>query len=96
MSPCSGLWQIAFHFYQGHAGVRGDIHTNTIESAFSLLKSGVMGTWHRLSAKHLAAYLQEMEFRFNRRKNPNIFTDTLRHMINAPTLSLAKLTEEET
>jgi transposase-like protein len=74
--------------------VNGDIHTNTVESAFSLLQRGLMGTWHRLSAKHLASYLQEMEFRFNRRKNPNIFIDTLRQMINAPVLPLEKLTDK--
>ena len=49
--------------------VMGDIHTNTVESAFSLFKRGIMGTWHRVSPKHLASYLEEMEFRFNRR-NP--------------------------
>ena len=38
--------------------VNGDVHTNTVESAFSLLKRGVLGTWHRVSAKHLQAYLQ--------------------------------------
>jgi transposase-like protein len=74
--------------------VKGDIHTNTVESAFSLLKRGVLGTWHRISAKHLASYLQEMEFRFNRRKNPNLFVDTLRHMITAPVLTFEKLTKE--
>jgi transposase-like protein len=72
--------------------VRGDIHTNTIESAFSLLKRGIIGTWHRVSAKHLAAYLEEMTFRFNRRKNANLFLDTLRHMITAPVLTFEKLT----
>jgi transposase-like protein len=72
--------------------VKGDIHTNTIESAFSLLKRGVIGTWHKISAKHLAAYLQEMEFRFNRRNRSNLFIDTLRHMITAPVLTFEKLT----
>jgi transposase-like protein len=72
--------------------VDGDIHTNTVESAFSLLKRGIMGTWHRISAKHLAAYLDEMTFRFNRRKNANLFLDTLRHMITASTLTFEKLT----
>jgi transposase-like protein len=72
--------------------VDGDIHTNTVESAFSLLKRGVIGTWHRISAKHLAAYLSEMEFRFNRRKNPDLFVDTLRHMVTAPVLTFEKLT----
>jgi transposase-like protein len=69
-----------------------DIHTNTIESAFSLLKRGIIGSWHKVSAKHLAAYLDEMTFRFNRRKNHNLFLDTLRHMVTAPVLTFEKLT----
>jgi transposase-like protein len=73
--------------------VDGDVHTNTVESAFSLLKRGIIGTWHRVSAKHLAAYLDEMTFRFNRRKNANLFLDTLRHMITAPTLTFEELTQ---
>jgi transposase-like protein len=72
--------------------VDGDIHTNTIESAFSLLKRGIVGTWHKISAKHLPAYLDEMTFRFNRRKRPDLFMDTLRHMITAPVLGFEKLT----
>lgn len=69
-----------------------DIHTNTIESAFSLLKRGIAGSWHKISAKHLPAYLDEMTFRFNRRKNPNLFSDTLRHMVTAPVLTFERLT----
>ncbi len=72
--------------------VDGEIHTNTVENAFSLLKRGVIGTWHRISAKHLAAYLDEMTFRFNRRKSSTLFLDTLRHMITAPVLTFEKLT----
>ena len=72
--------------------VMGDIHTNTVESAFSLLKRGIMGTWHRISAKHLPSYLEEMEFRFNRRKRSDLFIDTLRHMVTAPILTFQKLT----
>ena len=74
--------------------VDGEIHTNTVESAFSLLKRGIVGTWHRISAKHLAAYLDEMQFRFNRRKRPDLFLDTLRHMITAPVLTFEKLTAD--
>jgi len=74
--------------------VMGDIHTNTVESAFSLLKRGILGTWHRISAKHLPAYLEEMEFRFNRRNRSDLFLDTLRHMITAPVLTFKKLTKE--
>jgi transposase-like protein len=73
--------------------VEGEVHTNTVESAFSLLKRGIIGTWHRVSAKHLAAYLDEMTFRFNRRKSHTLFLDTLRHMITAPVLTFERLTE---
>jgi transposase-like protein len=74
--------------------VMGDVHTNTVESAFSLLKRGVIGTWHRLSAKHLQAYCNEMAFRFNRRKNPNLFIETLHQMVTTPALPFAKLTAD--
>jgi transposase-like protein len=74
--------------------VDGDIHTNTVESAFSLLKRGIMGTWHKISVKHLPAYLDEMTFRFNRRKSSTLFLDTLRHMVTAPVLTFEKLTAQ--
>jgi transposase-like protein len=72
--------------------VAGDAHVNTVENAFSLFKRGIVGTWHHLSGKHLAAYLEEMEFRFNRRKDKNLFLDTLQHMVTAPVLTFEKLT----
>jgi hypothetical protein len=78
--------------HKDHVYVRGDVHTNTVESAFSLLKRGIVGSWHKISAKHLTAYLDEVSFRFNRRKNTNLFLDTLRHMITAPVLTFNKLT----
>ncbi len=72
--------------------IKGDIHTNTVESTFSLLKCGIVGTWHRISAKHLQAYCTEMAFRCNRRKNSDLFVDTPRHMITAPVLTFERLT----
>lgn len=72
--------------------VDGDIYTNTIESAFSLLKRGIIGSWHRISAKHLEAYLEEMQFRFNRRGRSDLFVDTLRHMVTADPLTFEALT----
>jgi transposase-like protein len=68
------------------------ISTNTVESAFSLLKRGIIGSWHKISAKHLPAYLDEMTFRFNRRKSSTLFLDTLRHMVTAPILTFENLT----
>ncbi len=72
--------------------VRGDVHTNTVESAFSLLKRGIIGTWHRISAKHLPAYLNEMTFRFNNRKNVYLFRDTMLKLVASPNLEYKKLT----
>lgn len=72
--------------------VDGDVYTNTIESAFSLLKRGIIGSWHRISAKHLEAYLEEMQFRFNRRGRSDLFVDTLRHMVTADPLTFEQLT----
>jgi len=45
--------------------VRGDVHTNTVEGFFSLLKRGVVGTFHHVSAKHLPLYLAEFDHRYN-------------------------------
>jgi transposase-like protein len=70
----------------------GDIHTNTVESAFSLLKRGIVGTWHKVSAKHLPAYLDEMCFRFNNRKNPYLFRDTILKLIQTTNLEYKELT----
>jgi transposase-like protein len=73
--------------------VDGDIHTNTVESAFSLLKRGIIGTWHRVSAKHLSAYLDEMTWRFNNRKNPFLFRDTMLKLIHSGNLEYKELTK---
>jgi transposase-like protein len=70
----------------------GDVHTNTVESAFSLLKRGIVGTWHKVSAKHLPAYLDEMCFRFNNRKNDFLFRDTMLKLIDSPNLEYKHLT----
>jgi hypothetical protein len=72
--------------------VEGDITTNGIESAFSLLKRGIIGSWHKVSAKHLSAYLDEMTFRFNNRNNPYLFRDTMMKLIEAPVLEYKALT----
>ncbi len=47
--------------------VRGEIHTNTIENFWSLLKRGVYGTYHFVSKQHVQNYLEEFAFRFNNR-----------------------------
>jgi len=71
--------------------VRGDIHTNGIENVWSLLKRSVTGTYHKLSVKHLDAYLDELEWRFNNRENPYLFRDTLIKLINSENLEYKSL-----
>jgi transposase-like protein len=53
--------------------VRGEVHTNNIESFWSLLKRGVIGTYHNVSAKYLPLYLAEFQFRHNNRREADIF-----------------------
>jgi hypothetical protein len=50
--------------------VRGDVHTNTIEAFWNVLKRGINGTYVWVSAKHLQKYLWEFEYRHNLRKEP--------------------------
>lgn len=74
--------------------VRGDIHVNSVENVWSLLKRSIIGSYHQVSAKHLDAYLDELEFRFNNRENPYLFRDALCKLLVANCLPYAKLIEE--
>ena len=59
------------HKYVSHSlgeYVKGQVHTNTIEGYFSLLKRGVTGVFHHASKKHLHRHLHEFDFRYNMRK----------------------------
>jgi transposase len=50
--------------------VSGDVHTNTIEGFWSLVKRGIGGVHHSVSAKYLQTYLDEYSFRYNHRNDP--------------------------
>lgn len=52
--------------------VAGDVHTNTIEGFWSLVKRGIGGVYHSVSAKYLQGYLDEYAFRYNRRRSGNL------------------------
>jgi transposase-like protein len=78
--------------HQTHEYVRGDVHTNSIESAFGLFKRAIVGSFHQVSHKHLDRYLDEFEFRFNNRKNPYLFRDTLMRLVRGVALPYEKLT----
>ncbi len=49
--------------------VSGDVHTNTIEGFWSLVKRGINGVYHSVSVKHLQGYLNEYVWRYNRRND---------------------------
>jgi transposase-like protein len=57
--------------------VRGEIHTQNIDSFWALLKRGIIGTYHHVSKKYLPLYLNEFQFRFNNRNNEDIFGEAI-------------------
>jgi transposase-like protein len=65
--------------------VRGDAHTNTVEGYFSVLKRGIIGTYHHVSQQHLKRYLAEFDFRYNARQalGVNDVTRTVRALKGA-------------
>ena len=73
---------------------RGKVHVNSMENVWSLLKRSIIGSYHQVSAKHLDAYLDELEFRFNNRENPYMFRDAMLKLLLAETLPYAKLIAE--
>lgn len=71
----------------------GENHTQHIESAFSLLKRGVYGTFHKVSIKHLGRYCNEFSFRFNRRHSQSeMFDETMKGLLNGKPLTYKTLT----
>jgi hypothetical protein len=61
--------------------VNGNVHTNSIESFWGMFERALMGAYHKLSIKHLDAYLRELEFRYNNRKNQFMFRDLLTRVL---------------
>lgn len=71
---------------------RGEVHTNSVESVWSLLKRAIIGSYHRISHKHLDAYLDELEWRFGNRHNEHLFRDTIACMLKSEKLEYKTLT----
>jgi transposase-like protein len=83
------------HEYVDHSRdewVRGQVHTNTVESVWSLFDRSVIGAYHKLSVKHLPAYLDEAAFRWNNRNNPFLFRDTILALVDGDALTFEQLT----
>ena len=69
------------HAYVQHARgiyVDGVVHTQTIDGFWSLLKRGIVGTFHKVSRKYLPLCVAEFQFRYNNRNNPDIFDAAVR------------------
>jgi transposase-like protein len=75
MTDGEGQYRILGPMYAKHEAVnhrigeyvRGDAHTNTVESYFAILKRGITGVYHHVSQQHLKRYLCEFDFRYNER-----------------------------
>ena len=73
-------WNFASHGKVNHSKkeyVREDIHTNTIEGFFSILKRGLTGVYQHVSEQHLQRYLNEFDFRYTNREKVGV-NDTMR------------------
>ncbi len=64
---------------------------NAIENVWSLLKRSLIGSYHKVSSKHLPAYLSEIAFRFNNRENPNLFRDTMTKLLRGGHVTFEQL-----
>jgi len=65
----------AIPFYTDMLGFK--VHTQNIDSFWSLLKRGIMGQFHHVSKSYLPLYINEFSWRHNNRKNPSSFADLL-------------------
>lgn len=77
MTDSEGIYVSIGKNFAGHERVNhsiseyvreGNIHTNTIEGAFGLFRRSIIGIYHKISPKHLSRYCDEMEYRYNSRK----------------------------
>ena len=87
MTDESAVYPAAAREFAGHGTVNHSIeeyvrtggfhHTNTVENYFSILKRGIIGTYHHVSQVHLKRYVSEFDFRYNHRSGLGV-TDTAR------------------
>src|SRR2546422_5450189 len=71
--PLRGEYPLGIIHHSRDEYVAGAIHTNTIEGFWSIIKRGVMGTFHKVRKKYLPLYVAEFQFRYNNRGNADIF-----------------------
>jgi transposase-like protein len=76
MTDGEGQYRILAPMFKNHDVVNhgareyvcGDAYTNTVEGFFSILKRGIIGTFHHVSPQHLQRYATEFDFRYNHRE----------------------------
>jgi hypothetical protein len=68
------------------------ISTNAIENFWSLFKRGLIGSFHKVSVKHLRRYLDEFTFRFNNREAEDLFALVMLNLVIASGIKYAELT----
>ncbi|HVN96691.1 MAG TPA: IS1595 family transposase [Syntrophorhabdaceae bacterium] len=73
---------------------RGNAYTNGVESAWSLFNRSIVGSYHQISSKHMDAYLDEFDWRFNNRENPYLFEDTMIRLLNTPQMEFKELIDK--
>lgn len=74
--------------------VRGIVHSNSVEGFWSLFNRQLIGAHHQVSTKHLGRYLNEAEYRFNRRKEKDLFSSTLAHMVSTGNMTYDTLIDK--
>jgi transposase-like protein len=73
--------------------VNGQVHNNGVENFWSLFKRGLIGSFHKVSVKHLQRYLAEFTYRFNNREEENLWAPVIAALLIGSTLPYAKLIE---
>jgi transposase len=68
--------------HKAHVYVHGDIHTNSVEGFWSLIKRGIGGVYHSVSSKYLQTYLDGYSWRYNRRDQGNLLFKALLEQVS--------------
>jgi hypothetical protein len=71
--------------------VRGQVHTGTVDGYWSLLKRGLIGSFHHVSIKHLFRYLAEFELRWNHRSDADLFSVVIIRLLIASAMQYKAL-----
>jgi hypothetical protein len=85
------LRKLASSNHRAEEWVRGEAHTNNVESAWSLFNRWMVGAYYKPSTKHMDACLDEFEWKFNTRSNPYLYRETLLGLLAPPKMEYKEL-----